>query len=192
MSKCTPFSNETIHRFPWRVSVKNEIKEGKSYDEKLSHFVGRTLFYLFQCPQSQSTNETHINEKDTENGDLEKKIDLDDADIFDEVNDNSDNEDLHRLKRLSKTHSMGNGKVFKASKNATVLKTGVPKNVQNLTIAEKDHGELVLGYNYTNVLVNLLAKFNKLNLLISFIIMLKRRTQKNGGHQSLLLKPNTW
>ena len=36
-----------------------------------------------------------MNEKDTQKGDLEKTIDLDDADIFDEVNNDSDNEDLH-------------------------------------------------------------------------------------------------
>ena len=65
--------------------------------------------YLFQCSQSQSTNEKRIDGKDTKKGDLEKKIDLDDADIFDEVNNGSDNEDLHILKRLGKTHwRMGN------------------------------------------------------------------------------------
>ena len=84
-----------------------------------------TLFYLFQCSKSQSTNEKHINGKDTKKGDLEKKIDLDYADIFDEVNNNSDNEDLHILKRLSKTHSMGDGKVCKATNNATVFLTKI-------------------------------------------------------------------
>ena len=58
-------------------------------------------------------------------GDLEKKIDLDDADIFDEVNNDSDNEDLHILKRLGKTHLMGDGKVFKATDNTTALKIGI-------------------------------------------------------------------
>ena len=62
---------------------KNKHIEGESQDEKLSQFVGRTLSYLFQYSQSQSTNEKYINEKDTEKGDLEKKIDLDDEDIFD-------------------------------------------------------------------------------------------------------------
>ena len=38
---------------------KDKYMEGKSYDEKLSQFVGRTVFYLFQCSQSQSTNEKH-------------------------------------------------------------------------------------------------------------------------------------
>ena len=102
---------------------KNKHIEGKSYDEKLFQFVGRTLFYLFQCSKSQSTNEKHINGKDTKKGDLEKKIDLDYADIFDEVNNDSDNEDLRILKRLSKTHSMGDGKV--ATNNATVFLTKI-------------------------------------------------------------------
>ena len=73
-------------------------------------------------------------EKIIKGGDLEKKIDLDDADIFDEVNNGSDNEDLHILKRLGKTRSLGDGKVFKANNKATVLKIDVPKNVQNLDI----------------------------------------------------------
>ena len=42
---------------------KNKHIEDKSYDEKLSQFVGRTLFYLFQCSQSQSTDEKYINGK---------------------------------------------------------------------------------------------------------------------------------
>ena len=89
---------------------KNKHIEDKSYDEKLSQFVGRTLFYLFQCSQSQSTDEKHINGKDTKKGDLEKKIDFEDADIFDEVNNGSDNEDLHILKRLVKHAHWGMGK----------------------------------------------------------------------------------
>ena len=68
---------------------KTKYIGGKSYDEKLSQFVGRTLFYLFQSSQIQSTNENRINGKDTIKG-VEKKIDLDDADIFDEVNKGSD------------------------------------------------------------------------------------------------------
>ena len=68
---------------------KNKYIEGKSYDEKLSLFVGRTLFYLFQSSQIQSTNKNRINGKDTIKG-VEKKIDLDDTDIFDEVNKGSD------------------------------------------------------------------------------------------------------
>ena len=93
--------------------------------------------------------EKHINGKDTKRGDLEKKIDLDDADIFDEVNNGSDNEDLHVLKRLGKTHSLGDGKVFKANNNATLLKIDIPKNVQNLDIVETNNGELAFGYDYT-------------------------------------------
>ena len=54
---------------------KNKQIENKSYDEKLSQFVGRTLSFLFQCSQSQSTDEKQINGKDTKRGDLEKKID---------------------------------------------------------------------------------------------------------------------
>ena len=101
--------------------------------------------YLFQCSQSQSTNEKRIDGKDTKKGDLEKKIDLDDADIFDEVNNDNDNEDLHMLKRLGEAHSMGDGKVFKATNNATVLKIGIPKNVQNLEIVKANYGELIRG-----------------------------------------------
>ena len=89
-----PFSN---------FREENKHIEDKSYDEKLSQFVGRTLFYLFQCSQSQSTDQKHINRKYTKKGDLEKKIDLDDPDIFDEVNNGSDNKDLHTLNRLGKT-----------------------------------------------------------------------------------------
>ena len=54
---------------------KNKHIENKSYDEKLSQFVGRTLSFLFQCSQGQSTDEKQINGKDTKRGDLEKKID---------------------------------------------------------------------------------------------------------------------
>ena len=126
---------------------KNKHIEGKCYDEKLSQLDSRTLFYLFQFSQSQSTNEKHINEKDTKKRDLAKKIDLDDADIFNEVNNDSNNEDLHILKRLGKTHSVGDGKVFIATNNATVLKIGIPKNVQNLEIVETNNGELAFGYD---------------------------------------------
>ena len=94
-------------------------------------------------------------------GDLEKKIDLDDADIFDEVNTDSDNEDLHILKRLGKTHLMGDGKVFKATNYATALKIGIPKNVQSREIVKTNHEELAFGYDYTSVFAKLLAKFNK-------------------------------
>ena len=140
---------------------KNKHIEDKNYDEKLSQFIGRTLFYLFQRSQSQSTGGKHINGKDTKKRDLEKKIDLDHADIFDEVNNSNDNKDLHILKRLGKTHSLGDGKVFKANNNTTVLKIDIPKNIQNLDIVETNNGELPFGYDYTNVFANLLAKFNK-------------------------------
>ena len=140
---------------------KNKHIEDKNYDEKLSQFIVRTLFYLFQRSQSQSTDGKHINGKDTKKRDLEKKIDLDHADIFDEVNNSNDNEDLHILKRLGKTYSLGDGKVFKANNNTTVLKIDIPKNVQNLDIVETNNGELAFGYDYTNVFANLLAKFNK-------------------------------
>ena len=54
-----PFTN-----FSEEIAMsKNKHIEDKSYDEKLSQFVGRTLFYLFQCSQSQSTDEKHINGK---------------------------------------------------------------------------------------------------------------------------------
>ena len=99
-------------------------------------------------------NEKHINEKDTKKGNLETKIDLDNADIFDEVNSGSDNEDLNILKRLGRTYSTGDGKVFKATNNATVLKISIPKNVQNLEIVETNNGELVFGYDYTNAFTN--------------------------------------
>ena len=133
---------------------KSKHIEDKSYDEKLSQFVGRTLFYLFQGSQSQSTDEKLINGKDTKKGDPEKKIDLDDADIFDEVNNGSDNEDLPILKRLGKTHSLRDGKVFKANNNATLLNINIPKNDQYLDIVETNNGELAFGYDYTNVFAN--------------------------------------
>ena len=38
---------------------------------------------------------------------------------------------------------MGDGKVFKATNSTTVLKIGIPKNVQNLEIAESNNGKLV-------------------------------------------------
>ena len=150
----------------------------------------RTLCYLFQCSQSQSTDEKHINGKNTKKGDLEKKIDLDDADIFDKVNNGSDNEDLHILKQLGKTHSLGVGKVFKANNKATVLKIDIPKNVQNLDIVETNNGELAFGYDYTNVFANLLAKFNQYCCFKFFYNYVKKKTQENGGHQNLLLRPN--
>ena len=107
MSRYPHFPTKLFTNFREEFAMsKNKHIEGKSYDEKLFQFVGRTLFYLFQCSKSQSTNEKHINRKDTKKGDLEKKIDLDYADIFDKVNNDSDNEDLHILKRLSKTHSL--------------------------------------------------------------------------------------
>ena len=56
---------------------------------------------------------------------------------------------------------MGDGKVFKATNYATVLKIGIPKNMQNLEIVETNNGELAFGYDYTNVFSNLLAKVNK-------------------------------
>ena len=145
-----PFTNFREEIAMW----KDKHIEDKSYDEKLSQFVGRTLFYLFQWSQSQSTDEKHINGKDTKKGDLEKKIDLDDADIFDEVNNGSDNEDLPILKRLGKTHSLRDGKVFKANNNATLLNIDIPKNVQYLDIVETNNGELAFGYDYTNVFAN--------------------------------------
>ena len=52
---------------------KNKHIENKSYDEKLSQFVGRTLSFLFPCSQSQSTDEKQINGKDTKRE--KKKID---------------------------------------------------------------------------------------------------------------------
>ena len=126
----------------------------------LSLLVGHCFIY-FNAHKSQSTDEKHINRHDNKKGELEKKIDLDDADIFDEVNNGGDNEDLHILKRLGKTHSLRDGKVFKANNNATVLKIDIPKNIQNLDIVETNNGELAFGYDYTNVFANLLVKFNK-------------------------------
>ena len=81
--------------------------------------------------------------------------------IYDEVSNGSDNEDLHILQRLGKTHSLGDGKVFKATNNVTVLTIDMPKNVQNLEIVEANNVELAFGHDYANVLANLLAKFNK-------------------------------
>ena len=169
-----PFTNFREEIAMW----KNKHIEDKSYDEKLSQFVGRTPFYLFQWSKSQSTDEKHINGKDTKKGDLEKKIDLDDADIFDGVNNGSDDEDLPILKRLGKTHSLGDGKVLKASDNATVLKIDIPKNVQNLDITETNNGELAFEYDYTNVFANLLAKFNKCCCFKFFYNYVKKKNSR--------------
>ena len=43
---------------------------------------------------------------------------------------------------------MGDGNVFRATNNATVLKIGIPKNVQNLDVAEANNGELAFGYDH--------------------------------------------
>ena len=51
--------------------------------------------------------------------------------------------------------------MFRTNNNATVLKIDIPKNVQNLNIVETNNGELAFEYDLTNVLANLLAKFNK-------------------------------
>ena len=81
--------------------------------------------------------------------------------------------------------------MFKANNNATVLKIDTPKNVQNLNIVETNNGELAFEYDHTNVFANLLVK-NSTSTAVSnsFIIMLKRKTQENGGHQNLLLRSN--
>ena len=80
--------------------------------------------------------------------------------------------------------------MFKANNNATVLKIDIPKNVQNLDIVETNNGELASGYDYSNVFANLLAKFNKYCCFKFFHNYVKRKTQENGGHQNLLLRPN--
>ena len=54
---------------------------------------------------------------------------------------------------------MGDGKVFKATNNVTLLNIGIPKNVQYPEIVETNHGKF--GYDYTSVFANLLEKFNK-------------------------------
>ena len=120
----------------------------------------------------------NINGKDTKKEILEKKIDLDGANIFDEVNEGSDNEDLHLPKLLGKTHSLGDGKVFKATNNATVLKLDIPKNVQNLETVETNNGELAFGYDYTNVFANLLAKFSKYSCFKFFYNYFKKKSSR--------------
>ena len=61
---------------------------------------------------------------------------------------------------------MGDGKVFKANNNATVLKIHIPKNVQNLDIVE------------TNVFANLLAKFNKYCCFNFFYNYVKKKNSR--------------
>ena len=80
--------------------------------------------------------------------------------------------------------------MFKANNNATLLKIDIPKNVQNLDIVETNNGELAFGYDYTNVFANLLAKFNQYCCFKFFYNYVKKKTQENGGHQNLLLRPN--
>ena len=71
-----------------------------------------------------------------------------------------------------------------------MLKIDIPKNVQNLDIVETNNGELAFGYDYTNVFANLLAKFNQYCCFKFFYNYVKKKTQENGGHQNLLLRPN--
>ena len=70
---------------------------------------------------------------------------------------------------------MGNGKVFKATNNATVLKIGILKNVQNLKIIETSNGELAFEYDFTNVFANLSAKFNEYCCFKFFYNYLKKK-----------------
>ena len=70
---------------------------------------------------------------------------------------------------------MGNGKVFKATNNATVLKIGILKNVQNLKIIETSNGELAFEYDYTNVFANLSAKLNEYCCFKFFYNYLKKK-----------------
>ena len=130
----------------------------------------------------------NINGKDTKKEILEKKIDLDGANIFDEVNEGSDNEDLHLPKLLGKTHSLGDGKVFKATNKATVLKIDIPKNIQNLETVETNNGELAFGYDYTNVFANLLAKFNKYCCFKFFYNYVKKKNSRKWRSPKFTVK----
>ena len=70
-----------------------------TYAKIFSHFPTKPFTNLREesavSKKKHMKDEKNMNEKDTQKGDLEKTIDLDDADIFDEVNNDSDNEDLH-------------------------------------------------------------------------------------------------
>ena len=68
--------------------------------------------------------------------------------------------------------------MFKATNNVTVLKIGIPKNVQNLEIVETNNGDLAFGYDYTNLLANLLAKLNKYCCFRFFFNYVKKKNSR--------------
>ena len=72
----------------------------------------------------------------------------------------------------------GERKVFKATNNATVLKIGILKNVHNLETVETSHGDLALGYDFTNVFANLLAKFNQYCCFKYFYNYVKKKNSR--------------
>ena len=68
--------------------------------------------------------------------------------------------------------------MFKATNNVIVLKIGIPKNVQNLEIVETNNGDLAFGYDYTNLLANLLAKLNKYCCFRFFFNYVKKKNSR--------------
>ena len=79
--------------------------------------------------------------------------------------------------------------MFKANNNATVLKIDIPKNVQNLDIAERNNGELAFGYDYTNVFGNLLAKFNKYCCFKMFYNYVKKKNSRKWRSPKFTVNP---
>ena len=78
----------------------------------------------------------------------------------------------------------------KATNNATVLKIGIPKNVQNLEIVETNNEELPFGYDYTNVFANLLAKFNKYCCFKFFYNYIKKKNSRKWRSPKFTVKAN--
>ena len=83
---------------------------------------------------------------------------------------------------------MGDRKVFKATNNATVLRIGTPKNVQNLEIVETNNGELAFGYDYTNVFANLLSEVIKYCRFRSFYNYVKKKNSRKWRSSKFTVK----
>ena len=104
-----------------------------------------TIVFCFFCECTQDQSAQQILPKTTP--------DSCDVQVFERVGKAAKNECLNVLSLIGNAKSFGDRKVFQSKNTKNTIKTNFPTELNNFEIVETNKGNLVFGYNYSNVLL---------------------------------------
>ena len=84
-----------------------------------------------------------------------------DVQVFERVDEATKNESRNVLSLIGNAKSFDDGKVFRSKSTKNTIKTNFLSELNDFEVVKKNKGNLVFGYNYSNVFADLLKNFNK-------------------------------